>query len=133
MGYPIVRSVPSVPTSCGLVVVCTSIKSEAMSGLILREARLFLTILTGSRVERVLVSFGRAQQQRGGEEAADHAGGDHLGGPDGGGDDDGDEAAAEEPTLVEGVDKGRPRRGELQGAAEGDRVTLKRVHNNFEK
>ena len=81
--------------------------------------------LTGSCVERVLIPFGRAQQQGGGKEAADHAGGDHLGGSHGRSDDDGDEAAAEEAALVEGVDEGRSRRGERQGAAQSDCVTLK--------
>ena len=87
-------------------------------------------LLTGPGVERVLVPLcraGRAQEEGGGDEASDHAGADHLGGFDGRRDDDGDEAAAEEATLVERVDEGRPRRGQRQGAAQGDRVTLKRV------
>ena len=84
----------------------------------------FSGLLTGPGVERVLVPLCRAQEEGGGDEASDHAGADHLGGSDGRRDDDGDEAAAEEAALVERVDEGRPRRGQRQGAAQGDRVTL---------
>ena len=87
-------------------------------------------LLTGPGVERVLVPLCRAQEEGGGDEASDHAGADHLGGSDGRRDDGGDEAAAEEAALVERVDEGRPRRGQRQGAAQGDRVTLEMVHGN---
>ena len=87
-------------------------------------------LLTGPGVERVLVPLCRAQEEGGGDEASDHAGADHLGGFDGRRDDDGDEAAAEEAALVERVDEGRPRRGQRQGAAQSNRVTLEMVHGN---
>ena len=87
-------------------------------------------LLTGPGVERVLVPLCRAEEEGGGDEASDHAGADHLGGSDGRRDDDGDEAAAEEAALIERADEGRPRRGQRQGAAQGDRVTLERVVRN---